>query len=196
MHLGDIVTRNFEALADARSWIFGDAQKLKTLTMPAIDLKRLAGSAAFELSSAEIAEATAAIRKCRSAGITLHAAVEYAIARMNLGERSKTLREVADIVLAYKQSNGSSPRHLKGNLVPFPAGSVSRGGHETRTHAGRWPGYQSLWWRPVRPNLFNCAARKFPATRSKSLARARRRDAYVESRSSLSWRMVQRTETR
>ena len=111
---GNIITRNFEALADARRWIFGDAQKLKTVTMPAIELRRLAGSAAFELSSAEIAEATAAIRKCRSAGITLHAAVDYAIKRMNLAERSKTLREVADFVIAYKHSNGASPRHLKG----------------------------------------------------------------------------------
>jgi hypothetical protein len=82
--------------------------------MPAIDLRRIAGAAAFELSSAEISEATAAIRKCRSAGITLHAAVDYAIKRMNLAERSKTLREVADFVIAYKQSNGASPRHLKG----------------------------------------------------------------------------------
>ena len=111
---GNIITRNFEALADARRWIFGDAQKLKTVTMPAIELRRMAGAAAFELSSAEIAEATAAIRKCRSAGITLHAAVDYAIKRMNLAERSKTLREVADFVIAYKQSNGASPRHLKG----------------------------------------------------------------------------------
>jgi hypothetical protein len=111
---GNIITRNFEALTDARRWIFGDAQKLKTVTIPAIDLRRLAGSAAFELSSAELAEATAAIRKCRSAGITLHAAVDYAIKRMNLAERSKTLREVADFVIAYKESNGASSRHLKG----------------------------------------------------------------------------------
>ena len=109
---GNIVTRNFETLADARTWIFGDAQKLKTVTMPAIALRRMAGSAAFELSPAEIAEATAAIRKCRSAGITLHAAVDYAIKRMKLAERSKTLREVADFVIAHKQSNGASPRHL------------------------------------------------------------------------------------
>ena len=52
--------------------------------------------------------------KCRSAGITLHAAVDYPIKRMNLAESSKTLREVADFVIAYKHSNGSSPRHLKG----------------------------------------------------------------------------------
>ena len=42
---GNIITRNFEALADARRWIFGDAQKLKTITMPAIALRRMAGSA-------------------------------------------------------------------------------------------------------------------------------------------------------
>ena len=111
---GNIITRNFETLTEARRWIFGDAQKVKTVTMPAIELKRMAGSAAFELSSAEIAEATAATRKCRSAGITLHAAVDYAIKRMNLAERSKTLQEVADFVIAYKHSNGASTRHLKG----------------------------------------------------------------------------------
>ncbi|HEY5744049.1 MAG TPA: hypothetical protein VIS99_16105 [Terrimicrobiaceae bacterium] len=111
---GNIITRNFEALMDARRWIFGDAQKLKTVTMPAIELRRMAGSAAFELSPGEIAEATAAIRKCRSAGITLHAAVDYAIKRMNLAERSKTLQEVADFVITYKHSNGASPRHVKG----------------------------------------------------------------------------------
>ena len=115
-----VLSRNFEALKDARRWIFGDAQKLKTVTMSAIDLRRLAGAAAFELSSAEIAEATAAISKCRSAGITLHAAVDYAIKRMNLAERSKTLREVADFVIAYKHSNGSSPRHLKGCALSSP----------------------------------------------------------------------------
>ena len=114
LHFGFARESAGEALADARRWIFGDAQKLKTVTMPAIHLRRLAGSAAFELSSAEIAEATAAIRKCRSAGITLHAAVDYAIKRMNLAERSKTLQEVADFVIAYKRSNGASPRHLKG----------------------------------------------------------------------------------
>ena len=111
---GNIITRNFEILTEARRWIFGDAQRVKTVTMPAIELKRMAGSAAFELSSAEIAEATAATRKCRSAGITLHAAVDYAIKRMNLAERSKTLQEVADFVIAYKHSNGVSTRHLKG----------------------------------------------------------------------------------
>ena len=111
---GKIITRNFEALANAGRWILGDAQKLKTVTMSAIALRRMAGSAAFELSPADIAETTAAIRKCRSTGITLHAAVDYAIKRMNLAERSKTLQEVADFVIAYKQSNGASPRHLKG----------------------------------------------------------------------------------
>jgi hypothetical protein len=59
----------------------------------------MAGAAAFELSPTEIAEATAAMRKCRFAGITLHAAVDYAIKRMNLTEKSKTLREVADFVI-------------------------------------------------------------------------------------------------
>ncbi len=111
---GKVVTRNFEALTDARAWIFGDAQKHKTESMPIVELKRIAGAAAFDLSSAEITEATAAIKKCRSAGITLHAAVDYAIKHMKLTAESKTFQEIADFVLNNKTANGASPKHLKG----------------------------------------------------------------------------------
>ena len=46
---GNIITRNFEALTDARRWIFGDAQKLKTVTMPAIRLKTDGRSRSFRV---------------------------------------------------------------------------------------------------------------------------------------------------
>jgi integrase len=114
--------------------------------MPAVDLRRIAGSAAFELSPAEIAEATAAIRKCRSAGMKLHTAVDYAIKRINLAERSKTLPEVADFVIAYKQSNGASPRHLKGMRSIFSKVCEDLGGRQvneiTREAIEEWQAEQ------------------------------------------------------
>ena len=51
------------------------------------------GIRSFRLSLTENAEATAAIRKCGSAGITLDAALDYANRRMNLAERSRTLKK-------------------------------------------------------------------------------------------------------
>ena len=126
---GGIVTKNFRGLSEARSWIFGEAQDLKASGVPVVELKRIAGSAAFELSSKRITEATIAFKKCDKAGISLSAAVDYAIKHMKPAVATKTLREVTEFVISNKQSNGASPRHLDGMRSIFGKVCADLGKH-------------------------------------------------------------------
>ena len=63
----------------ARSWIFGDAQKHKADPGAMVDLKAPAGAAAFTLTAAQLAEADAAFRACKAAGLSLTEAVRFAV---------------------------------------------------------------------------------------------------------------------
>ena len=54
---------HFPSLDKARKWIFGDAQKQKANPGSLVDLKARAGSAVFELSSAQINEAIDAFKR-------------------------------------------------------------------------------------------------------------------------------------
>jgi hypothetical protein len=54
---------HFPSLDKARKWIFGDAQKQKANPGSLVDLKARAGSAVFELSSAQINEAINAFKR-------------------------------------------------------------------------------------------------------------------------------------
>ena len=74
-----VVKKDISNLADARAWIFGEGQNERAKPDHVLDLKSKAGLAAFELSPAEIAEAAAAMKSCREAGISLSEAVRFAI---------------------------------------------------------------------------------------------------------------------
>ena len=55
---GHVQVKHFQALEDARKWVFGDAKKKKAETgLSLIELKARAGATAFELTPAQIAEA-------------------------------------------------------------------------------------------------------------------------------------------
>jgi hypothetical protein len=48
---------HFPTLDKARKWVFGDAQKQKAAAGSLLELKSRAGTAVFELSSAQVHEA-------------------------------------------------------------------------------------------------------------------------------------------
>ena len=83
---GNVVTRNFEALADARRWIFGDAQKVKTVPMPATGLRNEQPDPQLSSYRQRKSQKRRLQYQMSIGGITLHAAVDYAIKRMNLAE--------------------------------------------------------------------------------------------------------------
>jgi integrase len=76
---GAVILKNFTTLGDAKKWIFGDAQSLKSKVGSLIELKALAGSAAFTLSAAQMTEAADAYRRLSEIPLTLTEAVGYAI---------------------------------------------------------------------------------------------------------------------
>lgn len=75
---GQTVIRVFDKLDDARTWIFGDAQKEKSDTIPLIELKQASGASAFLLSPAQLGEAVAAFRRLEGWNMSLTEAVELA----------------------------------------------------------------------------------------------------------------------
>jgi integrase len=105
-------TRCVKTEKAARQFIFGDAEQFKKPTIGVIDLKRQSGAAAFELSSAEIAEAAAAIKNCRKKGFSLTEIVDFGLRHKKPPGGVKTFREVADAVLTRKQTDEKSPKHI------------------------------------------------------------------------------------
>jgi integrase len=78
------------------------------------DGRSKAGLSAFELSPAEIAEAAAAIKSCKEAGISLSEAVQFAIKHFRPPGGSKTLQEAIDALIKAKMEAGRSARHMRG----------------------------------------------------------------------------------
>jgi hypothetical protein len=111
---GPVVKKDFSNLADARAWIFGEAQNDRAKPGHVLDLKSKAGLSAFELSPAEIAEAAAAIKSCKEAGISLSEAVRFAIKHARPPGGSKSLQEAIDALIKTKAEAGRSARHLRG----------------------------------------------------------------------------------
>jgi len=128
---GPVVKKDFSRLADARAWIFGKGQNERAKPGHVLDLKSKAGLSAFELSPAEIAEAAAAMKSCKGAGISLSEAVRFAIKHSRPPGGSKSLQEAIDALIKTKVEAGRSARHLRGlrwNLKSLPM-------HEARTRA-------------------------------------------------------------
>jgi site-specific recombinase XerD len=135
---GPVVRKDFSNLADARAWIFGGAQSERANPGHVLDLKSKAGLSAFELSPAEIAEAAAAMKSCREAGISLSEAVRFAIKHSRPPGGSKSLQKAIDALVKTKAEAGRSARHLRGlkwNLEKFAdAQGKEKSVHKVQRH--------------------------------------------------------------
>jgi hypothetical protein len=80
---------HFPTLDKARKWIFGDAQKQKVDAGSLLELKSRAGTAVFELSSAQVNEAINAFKRLGKLDMSLTEAVDFAIkhSRPDAGSR-------------------------------------------------------------------------------------------------------------
>ncbi len=135
---GPIIKRDFSNLADARTWLFGEAQNEKAKPGSVLELKAKSGHSVFELSPAEIAEAAAAIKSCKEAEISLSEAVRFAIRHSRPAGGSKSPQEAIDALIKAKTDAGRSPRHLKGlrwSLEKFTEAQVGcKSIHEMQRH--------------------------------------------------------------
>jgi len=135
---GPVVKKDFSNLAEARAWIFGGAQSERANPGHVLHLKSKAGLSAFELSPAEIAEAAAAMKSCKEAGISLSEAVRFAIKHSRPPGGSKSLQEAIDALIKTKAEAGRSARHLRGlrwNLQRFAdAQGKEKSVHEVQRH--------------------------------------------------------------
>ena len=135
---GPVVKKDFSNLADARAWIFGEGQSERAKPGHVLELKSKAGLSAFELSPAEIAEAAAAMKSCKEAGISLSEAVRFAIKHSRPPGGSKSLKEAIDALIRSKTEAGRSARHLRGlrwNLEKFAeTQGKEKSVHEVQRH--------------------------------------------------------------
>jgi hypothetical protein len=70
---------HFPTLDKARKWIFGDAEQQKAAAGSLLELKARAGTAVFELSSAQVNEAINAFKRLGKVNMSLTEAVDFAI---------------------------------------------------------------------------------------------------------------------
>jgi ribosomal protein L7/L12 len=107
---GRRVTHDVSSIQAAKEWIFSDAQKLKADPGSLLDLKARAGSTVFELSSAQINEAVAAIKRLKGTtiGMTLAEAIDYAIKHHRPDAGVISVAEAIEKALARKKSKSKS----------------------------------------------------------------------------------------
>lgn len=108
---GEVQTKHFTRLDDARKWIFGDALKHKAAPGPMVELKQSSGAAAFALTPAQISEAHACFRKLDGLA-SLTTAVSYFLKHANPVGGKRTMQEVATEFLRSRTAMGVRPRTL------------------------------------------------------------------------------------
>jgi integrase len=108
---GEVQTKHFTSLEDARKWIFGDALKRKAAPGPMVELKQSSGAAAFALTPAQISEAHACFRKLDGVA-SLTEAVSYFLKHANPAGGKRTVEEVAKEFLKSRTAMGVRPRTL------------------------------------------------------------------------------------
>jgi len=120
---GKAITKNFTSLAQARTWIFGDATELAAPTGPGIaTLREKTGTTAFALSLKELTEAADAFKRCEEANMTLREAVDFAIKHNHPTGGKITIADAIDELITWKQRMGKRSRYLeklKGKLLRF-----------------------------------------------------------------------------
>jgi hypothetical protein len=106
---GRVQVKHFQALEDARKWVFGDAQKKKAETGLSLnELKARAGATAFELTPAQIAEAIDAFKRLEGGDLTLTEAVGFALKHSRPAAGVITVAEAIEKAVARKQSRRDS----------------------------------------------------------------------------------------
>ena len=99
---GSIITRHFSSLDEARKWVFGDAHEEKCEPASLVELKQTVGTAVFQLSPAELGEAVAAFKECKSAGMTLTEAIRFAIRHAKPAAGTISVTRAIDLALREK----------------------------------------------------------------------------------------------
>ena len=108
---GLIITRHFSSLDEARKWIFGDAQEQKCEPASLVELRQTVGTSVFHLSPAELGEAVAAFKQCKSAGMTLTEAVRFAIRHAKPPAGTISVTKAIELALREK-GKGKRPSYV------------------------------------------------------------------------------------
>jgi len=111
---GEIISKNFRSIQEARKWIFGDAQKLKANPGSLLELKATAPAQAFSLAPARLAEACDAFRSDNEEPPRILSIPEVVhllkLAQQKLQTPLMTGKGKPSIVTVYP-----------GDLIPYPA---------------------------------------------------------------------------
>jgi hypothetical protein len=99
---------HFPTLDKARKWIFGDAQKHKASAGSLLELRSRAGTAVFELSSAQVNEAINAFKRLREVNMSLTEAVDFAIKHLRPNAGVISVEEAIEKALETKRSKRPS----------------------------------------------------------------------------------------
>jgi len=78
---GEIISKNFRWIQEARKWILGDAQKLKANPGSLLELKATAPAQGFSLTPARLSEACDAFRRLDEIQMTLTEAIDFVVKR-------------------------------------------------------------------------------------------------------------------
>lgn len=120
---GPILKRDFGTLAEAREWIGGNGRQHQAQRGTVLHLKKSAGSAAFELSANQIAEAASAGRALGTTG-TITEAVTFFLRHARPSDGEHAIEDGVRELIRAKKGAGRSVRHLdglEGNLLRFAA---------------------------------------------------------------------------
>ncbi len=99
---------HFPTLDKARKWIFGDAQQQKAAAGSLLELKARAGTAVFELSSAQVNEAINAFKRLGKVKMSLTEAVDFAIKHSRPDAGVISVEEAIEKALETKRSKRPS----------------------------------------------------------------------------------------
>lgn len=111
------VTKYFKALAEAREWINGSGAKEEKGNFPSpIEVKAVAGSSGFELTTKQLGSAIAAQKLLDKAKVSvdLFAIAEFYLRHTRPEGGEKSIPEVIEELLAVKKRAGKKESYLKG----------------------------------------------------------------------------------
>jgi integrase len=113
---GVIIKRDFNTLADAREWIFGEAQGKKSQAPSPIRMKLESGAAGFALTPRQLGAAVAAQKRLGevNAKTDLLEAVEFFIRHTRPEGGQKPLNDAIEELLAAKRKAGKKESYIKG----------------------------------------------------------------------------------
>jgi integrase len=91
--------------------VFGEAQEEKCESVSLVELRQTVGTSVFHLSPAELGEAVAAFKECKSAGMTLTDAVWYAIRHAKPPAGTISVTKSIELALCEKEK-GKRPSYV------------------------------------------------------------------------------------